>query len=173
MPRYARSRSLDVTARSMVVDLANRSLLAPFLPVVLMRGIGLAGLAHIGPLRRLVMRGGLARWVRLARLRVSETVACRQTTPENAGPTARVPPELPCHPASRLDQPSEIPPGQMRVRHASSSVAHHGAAAIARLQFSLPCTRRSCGDDVADGLPRRGWIGLIIAQRQRQIERLA
>jgi 2-octaprenyl-6-methoxyphenol hydroxylase len=60
LPRYARSRSLDVTARSMVVDLANRSLLAPFLPVDLMRGIGLAGLAHIGPLRRLVMRGGLA-----------------------------------------------------------------------------------------------------------------
>jgi 2-octaprenyl-6-methoxyphenol hydroxylase len=58
--RYARDRRFDVTGRSAVVDLANRSLLAPFLPIDLLRGIGLAGLAHIGPLRRLVMRGGLA-----------------------------------------------------------------------------------------------------------------
>lgn len=58
--RYASDRRFDVAGRSAVVDLANRSLLAPFLPVDLLRGIGLAGLAHIGPLRRLVMRGGLA-----------------------------------------------------------------------------------------------------------------
>lgn len=60
LQRYAKARAMDVAGRTAAVDLANRSLLAPFLPIDLLRGIGLVGMAHIGPLRRLVMRSGLA-----------------------------------------------------------------------------------------------------------------
>ena len=57
---YARARERDAALRTLGVDLLNRSLLAPFLPVDLARGLGLTALAHIGPLRRAFMRAGLA-----------------------------------------------------------------------------------------------------------------
>ena len=38
----------------------NRSLLSPFLPIDLARGLGMAALDLIGPLRRFVMREGVA-----------------------------------------------------------------------------------------------------------------
>jgi 2-octaprenyl-6-methoxyphenol hydroxylase len=56
---YHAARSADVLARSMSVDLLNRSLLTDFLPVQALRGIGLHLIAAFGPLRRLVMRAGL------------------------------------------------------------------------------------------------------------------
>lgn len=56
---YGQRRSADVTARSWTVDLLNRSLLTSLLPVHLMRGVGLAALKSIGPLRRMAVREGL------------------------------------------------------------------------------------------------------------------
>ena len=57
--RYQRSRDLDVRLRTAAVDGLNRTLLADFLPVDLLRGIGLLALAGIGPLRRAAMREGV------------------------------------------------------------------------------------------------------------------
>jgi 2-octaprenyl-6-methoxyphenol hydroxylase len=57
---YARRRRLDVSSRSFVVDIANRSLLSDFLPVQLVRSIGMQALQQIGPLRRFVMRQAIA-----------------------------------------------------------------------------------------------------------------
>jgi 2-octaprenyl-6-methoxyphenol hydroxylase len=58
---YASARAGDVRLRSAVVDGLNRALLADLLPVDALRGLGLGLLAHIGPLRRFVMRSGLTR----------------------------------------------------------------------------------------------------------------
>lgn len=57
---YDRCRRGDVASRTGVVDALNRSLLADLLPVDIMRGAGLAALKAIGPLRRVVMREGIA-----------------------------------------------------------------------------------------------------------------
>lgn len=57
---YARQRRGDVTIRTTAVDVLNRSLLVDALPVDALRGLGLGALAQIGPLRRLLMRAGLA-----------------------------------------------------------------------------------------------------------------
>lgn len=56
---YERGRARDVPVRAGAVDLLNRSLLTDLLPADLARGLGLAALQAIGPLRRLVMREGL------------------------------------------------------------------------------------------------------------------
>jgi 2-octaprenyl-6-methoxyphenol hydroxylase len=48
-----------VPLRTTAVDGLNRSLLAGFLPVDFMRGLGLVALSSIGPLRRAVMREGV------------------------------------------------------------------------------------------------------------------
>jgi 2-octaprenyl-6-methoxyphenol hydroxylase len=58
--RYEHMRRADVTSRSIAVDLLNRSLLSDFLPVQGMRGLGLFLLDRIGPLRRAIMREGVA-----------------------------------------------------------------------------------------------------------------
>ncbi len=58
--RYEHMRRADVTSRSIVVDLLNRSLLSDFLPVQGARGLGLFLLDRIGPLRRAIMREGVA-----------------------------------------------------------------------------------------------------------------
>ncbi len=57
---YARARSADTTSRTWAVDLLNRSLLSPLLPVQLARGLGLHAFKAVGPLRRLAIREGLA-----------------------------------------------------------------------------------------------------------------
>lgn len=57
---YERGRGFDVRTRTFAVDALNRSLLSPFLPIDLARGAGLLALDRIGPLRRAVMRQGLA-----------------------------------------------------------------------------------------------------------------
>jgi 2-octaprenyl-6-methoxyphenol hydroxylase len=56
---YARARAADVWSRTAATDLLNRSLLTDFMPVHALRGLGLAALARVGPLRRFVMREGL------------------------------------------------------------------------------------------------------------------
>jgi 2-octaprenyl-6-methoxyphenol hydroxylase len=60
LARYDSLRRADVGSRSLAVDLLNRSLLSDFLPVQGMRGLGLYAIDRIGPLRRAVMREGLA-----------------------------------------------------------------------------------------------------------------
>jgi 2-octaprenyl-6-methoxyphenol hydroxylase len=56
---YAKGRRLDAAARTAAVDALNRSLLTPFLPLDLARGVGLLAMSHLGPLRRIVMREGV------------------------------------------------------------------------------------------------------------------
>ncbi|MGD1015387.1 MAG: UbiH/UbiF family hydroxylase [Roseiarcus sp.] len=58
--RYRRRRGPDVAARAFAVDALNRSLIAGIAPIDAARGVGLAALGAIGPLRRLVMREGIA-----------------------------------------------------------------------------------------------------------------
>jgi 2-octaprenyl-6-methoxyphenol hydroxylase len=58
--RYERQRRADVTARAIAVDLLNRSLLTEFVPVHGARGLSLYLLDRIGPLRRAMMREGVA-----------------------------------------------------------------------------------------------------------------
>ncbi len=62
---YERARRADILARTRVVDGLNRALLANFAPLDFARGAGLAALGASGPLRRFVMREGVA--PRLAR----------------------------------------------------------------------------------------------------------
>lgn len=57
---YDRARRSDVRLRTGAVDMLNRTLLTDLLPADLLRGAGLLALASIGPLRRFVMRQGLA-----------------------------------------------------------------------------------------------------------------
>jgi 2-octaprenyl-6-methoxyphenol hydroxylase len=60
LARYDDQRRSDVTSRTLAVDLLNRSLLTDFLPVQGTRGLGLYLIDRIGPLRRAVMREGVA-----------------------------------------------------------------------------------------------------------------
>jgi len=57
---YDNRRRPDVASRTAAVDLLNRSLLTDFLPAQSARGLGLYVLDHIGPLRRAMMREGVA-----------------------------------------------------------------------------------------------------------------
>jgi 2-octaprenyl-6-methoxyphenol hydroxylase len=57
---YARARRLDIVTRAWSIDALNRSLISGYLPVQLLRGLGLYALKTIGPLRRLAIREGLA-----------------------------------------------------------------------------------------------------------------
>ena len=57
---YNRMRRADVGTRTLVVDLLNRTLLTDFLPVQGARGLGLYLIDRIGPLRRTLMREGVA-----------------------------------------------------------------------------------------------------------------
>jgi 2-octaprenyl-6-methoxyphenol hydroxylase len=56
---YHRARTADVLARTISIDLLNRTLLAEFLPAQALRGLGLHLIANVVPLRQLVMRAGL------------------------------------------------------------------------------------------------------------------
>jgi len=57
---YETMRRADVASRTLAVDLLKRTLLTDFLPVQGMRGLGLYMIDRIGPLRRAVMREGVA-----------------------------------------------------------------------------------------------------------------
>ena len=60
LANYAALRRLDVALRMGAVEALNGSLLAGLAPVDFLRGAGLAALGAIGPLRRFVMREGVA-----------------------------------------------------------------------------------------------------------------
>lgn len=57
---YNRMRRADVGSRTLAIDLLNRALLTDFLPAQGARGLGLYMIDRIGPLRRAVMREGVA-----------------------------------------------------------------------------------------------------------------
>jgi 2-octaprenyl-6-methoxyphenol hydroxylase len=57
---YDRSRKVDINTRTYGVDMLNRSLLSDFLPVQMARGLGLHLLGSIKPLRKYVMKMGIA-----------------------------------------------------------------------------------------------------------------
>lgn len=61
---FDNARRGDVNVRGFAIDLFNRTLLTEFLPVQGLRGLGLYALDRIGPLRRAVMREGVAPRVR-------------------------------------------------------------------------------------------------------------
>ena len=65
---YHQARSVDVAARSGIIDLLNRSLLTDFLPLDLVRGAAGHVLASSSALRGLLMRGGLGSTGTLPRL---------------------------------------------------------------------------------------------------------
>jgi len=71
---YDRLRRADVTSRTIAVDLLNRSLLTDFLPVQGLRGLGLYLVDQVGPLRRAVMREGIAPTAATPRLMRGETL---------------------------------------------------------------------------------------------------
>ena len=60
LARYDSKRRPDVWSRTAGVDLLNRALLSEFLPAQLARSTGLLMANRIGPLRRLLMREGIA-----------------------------------------------------------------------------------------------------------------
>ena len=57
---YDNLRRTDVSSRTLAVDLLNRSLLSDFLPLQSARGLGLYLIDRIAPLRRAVLREGVA-----------------------------------------------------------------------------------------------------------------
>lgn len=57
---FNRRRAGDVASRAAAVDLLNRSLLSDFVPVQAMRSVGLFALSAMPPLRRALMREGVA-----------------------------------------------------------------------------------------------------------------
>jgi 2-octaprenyl-6-methoxyphenol hydroxylase len=60
LARYDAQRRADVTSRALAVDLLNRSLLTSFIPAQTARGLSLYLVGRIGPLRRALMREGVA-----------------------------------------------------------------------------------------------------------------
>ena len=60
LARYDGLRRADVRTRTVAVDVLNRSLLSDVLPVHALRGLGLYLLDRVGPLRRAMMREGVA-----------------------------------------------------------------------------------------------------------------
>ncbi|AXK80013.1 UbiH/UbiF family hydroxylase [Pseudolabrys taiwanensis] len=57
---YERKRRGDVTSRTMAINALNRTLLSDLLPAQALRGLGVYMIDRIGPLRRAVMREGIA-----------------------------------------------------------------------------------------------------------------
>ncbi len=60
LARYDTMRRADVVTRALAVDLLNRTLLSDFFPAQGARGLGFYLIDRIGPLRRAVMREGVA-----------------------------------------------------------------------------------------------------------------
>lgn len=60
LTQYDRRRRADIASRTLAIDLLNRTLLSGFLPAQALRGLGLYVIDNIGPLRRALMREGIA-----------------------------------------------------------------------------------------------------------------
>ncbi|MGA8615961.1 MAG: UbiH/UbiF family hydroxylase [Xanthobacteraceae bacterium] len=74
LARYNAQRRADVMSRSVAVDVLNRSLLTGFIPAHAMRGLSLYLVDRIDPLRRALMREGVAPTVSHPRLMRGEMV---------------------------------------------------------------------------------------------------
>ena len=74
LARYEATRRADVSSRTLAVDLLNRSLLADFIPVQGLRGLSLYLVDRIAPLRRALMREGVAPTAAQPRLMRGEMV---------------------------------------------------------------------------------------------------
>ena len=59
LARYATARAPDIAMRTLAVGALNLSLFAPYSPVDAIRGLGLAALNRLGPVRRAAMREGV------------------------------------------------------------------------------------------------------------------
>ena len=57
--QFHRRRSADIAMRTASIDVFNRSLLSDFLPVQLVRSLGLYTIGALSPLRRMIMREGV------------------------------------------------------------------------------------------------------------------
>jgi 2-octaprenyl-6-methoxyphenol hydroxylase len=68
LARYDRHRKADIGFRTHGVDVLNRSLIIPYLPVDLFRGASFIAVAALGPLRRAVIREGVLPHLVLPRL---------------------------------------------------------------------------------------------------------
>jgi len=68
LARYDRHRRADIGFRTNGVDVLNRSLIIPYLPVDLFRGASFIAVAALGPLRRAVIREGVLPHLVLPRL---------------------------------------------------------------------------------------------------------
>lgn len=60
LEHYETKRRRDITTRTNAVDILNRSLLTPFLPVQAARGLGMYVVDRVAPLKRFLMREGMA-----------------------------------------------------------------------------------------------------------------
>ena len=74
LARYDAQRRADVTGRTIAIDLLNRSLLTDFIPAQGARGLSLYLVDRIGPLRRALMREGVAPTASQPRLMRGEMV---------------------------------------------------------------------------------------------------
>ncbi len=74
LARYRAQRRADALSRSTAVDILNRSLLTEFIPAHGLRGLSLYLVDRIGPLRRALMREGVAPAASQPRLMRGETV---------------------------------------------------------------------------------------------------
>jgi 2-octaprenyl-6-methoxyphenol hydroxylase len=68
LSRYDRHRRADIGFRTLGVDILNRSLILPYLPVDFLRGAGFLAMSALGPLRRTVIREGVSPHFLLPRL---------------------------------------------------------------------------------------------------------
>jgi 2-octaprenyl-6-methoxyphenol hydroxylase len=75
LAHYDRERRADVSSRTLAVDLLNRTLLSGFLPFQGARGLGVFLMNTVGPLRRAMMREGIAPSSAQPRLMRGETLA--------------------------------------------------------------------------------------------------
>lgn len=60
LEHYETKRRRDITTRTNAVDILNRSLLTPFLPVQAARGLGMYVVDKVAPLKRFLMREGMS-----------------------------------------------------------------------------------------------------------------
>jgi 2-octaprenyl-6-methoxyphenol hydroxylase len=74
LARYDGLRRSDVATRALAVDMLNRTLLSDFLPLQGARQLSFFLLQALGPLRRAVMREGVAPWFSQPRLMRGEAL---------------------------------------------------------------------------------------------------
>lgn len=68
LSQFEKTRRSDISSRTFVIDMANRSLLSDLLPMQAVRSVGMHLMGSIGPLRRFAMREGLSpSWRKSAR----------------------------------------------------------------------------------------------------------